>query len=444
MTQATLTLLNMMTNKPVFQITLCDPVTIFCDNSGTGKTALCTLSEHPSGTIYGVKYTGVDRLVVAENENDWIVLDSYKNVRTLVLVDEDFVDAFVDKIREYISTPGWYFLIITRDDKSLREIQGVRQVLRRLNGYTAINLPEDHDTVYYEDIPTSIDHIYVEDSATGAELYDAIIMGSADINRGCGGLGGVEYVSKAVCSQPVYDNTVFIFDRLTLDQLFDSFHSYIRESRKKLCLFTPICTEWLLLHSDMFMYDTDVQELLYKSSISNSDENLEHLALTILQGKDIGYSKEHGHLHWRLLTTSSIRAIGKQLPKPFYKYIESYTPIGNRHCNIDTLVGSIVDEYKAEIAACHPNREWTGFIRNIVRKHTDIVTPDGILEYLSNAKTNRCISEIMCIPSIVCAALESGATYDTLSSFLIKVVGETTTLTDEEIINKIRKIEQTT
>ena len=50
----------------------------------------------------------------------------------------------------------------------------------------------------------------------------------------------------------------------------------------------------------------------------------------------------------------------------------------------------------------------------------------------------------MCTPSVVCAALENGATYDTLSYFLIKVVGETTALTDEEIIKKIRKSEQIT
>ena len=452
MTQAILTLLNTITNKPIFQITLCDPVTLFYDNSGTGKTALCNLSERSQTGIYRKELTNLDYAYVLANETDFEFFNNHRTDRILVIADEEIVDEFLDKLQEYIGNPGWYFLIITRDDKNLREIKGVRQVLRRTNGYTAINLPDDRDAVYYEDIPLSIDYMYVEDSKSGVELYDAITMNSAVINEGCSGLGGVEYVSKIICSQQIYDNTVFVFDNLTLNQIHNTFHGYIRECGKRVCLFTPICTEWLLLHSDMFINDSDVQKFLLMTESPDQDKNLEQLALEILKSKNIGYAKEPNHLYWRLLTPSSIKAIGEYLPKPFKEYVQSYTLVGNRHCDINTLVSSIMKEYKSEIAACHPNCEWDKFIKNLVKEHEDITTPDGVLKYINNkaqqttlfTTSSRTVQEIMRVPSIIYKAIEAGATFPTLEEFLTNKLGDTTSLTDSEIIALLRKTEQTT
>lgn len=264
-------------------------------------------------------------------------------------------------------------------------------------------------------------------------------MGFAIINEGCRGLGGVEYVSKTICSQPIHDNTVFIFDRLTLNQLYLGFNEYIRECTKQVCLFTPICTEWLLLHSDMFADSDDVQKLLHTPEDLCSSENLEHLAFDILKSKDIGYAKEPNNLYWRLLVPSSIKKIGEQLPKPFAGYIRSYTLVGNRHCNINTLVNDIMAEYKTEISACQPTCEWNKYVKHLVMEHEDITTPDKILKYLHSREKSRSITEIANIPAIHLSAVLKGVPDNEVATLLHKLFGESTTLTDSQIIEEINK-----
>ena len=445
-------LIHNYSKKVYYKIVLTAKITLVCDDSGTGKTAFRNIVLRQNEDTYVLDLTGADDIVVLINEASLYYLDSHVTDNIVVVMDEEDTDAYLTRIVSLIEKSNWHVLVITRDSSALSKIHGVRMRFVLDSGSTIVNVEDTNFAEFSNGEFNNINQLYVEDSTSGLELYTAITQGKVTINDGCMNRGGVNYIADVVQSKVLTDKTVIVFDQPSFLQVSNEFFAYIQESYNRVCIYVSVCTEWLLLHSDMFFEDSDVVSFLQWTESPIQGKTLEQFAYDLIKSKDIDYDKAHNKLHWRLLTPSSIHAIGKQLPTPFQSYIQNYTLNGNRHCNLGTLVHSIMSQYKAEIAACHPNCEWDKFIWDLVKQNEDITTPDGVLKYINNTAQQttlfttpaRTIQEIMRVPSIIYKAIDAGATFPTLEEFLTNKLGKTTSLTDSEIIALLSKTEQTT
>lgn len=131
-----------ITQQLTYGITLNEPVVIMCDNSGTGKIAFCNQIA-TSSSIYYVELLNAKKLMVIQYEDDVEDMSRYIEVDTVIVIDEDSVELFADKIYSYLGTPKWHFLIITRDSNVISHFNGHREKFITRKDSVIVNVPNE-------------------------------------------------------------------------------------------------------------------------------------------------------------------------------------------------------------------------------------------------------------------------------------------------------------
>lgn len=427
------------TSKSVYTITLHEQITVLRDLSGTGKTALSNLVNVIEGTDYICNLINAEYILAVTSEKAAIEYSKDTKHSIVFIIDEEFVDKCFKVFEPFLPFANWYILIITRDAELLATTNAKSMRLTTTADGNIVNVPVEKDATYYAGNFSHIDYIYTEDSDSGTDLYSAITMGKVKVNDGFTGTLGYGTLKNNLMETELRDYTVIIFDAPSFESVRSEVEGYIFNSCKLICLFVPIGTEWLLLHSDIFLNDTEVSMFLLQDTPSSGYISLEEQSLAILQRKGLGYKKSKGYINWRLLTKSSIHQIGEVLPHPFKRYIRDYQFIMNTYCNRNNLSHDIVDSYRQQILSLGVNVNISAWVKNIVYTHQEITTPEKFLVYIDSKLERRPVTEVIQNPDIIDVVEELGAGGSPYA-FLSDMLGDSTLLTDAQILSMLKSI----
>lgn len=324
----------LQTNRIFYDLAFDRNISVIRGDSGTGKSYLCLLLERAISGEEGITLRcteGIHCAVMPENTSANGFSKSWKQIiaeshNTLFFIDE-FCDCLHSgSFAQAIKHTTNYYVLITR--KVHAELPYSVQSIYTLDYERGEFLRVINSCGYgvYEGTLAEVDKCIVEDSGTGADLFFALL------GRPVLSAGSKTRVFKKI--KDVYKEAkslLVIVDGAAFGSEVCRVLALLHQSQIPYKIIYPECTEWLLLHSNIFSEDKRLADLLidYLRYIDYSKYfSVERYFVALLtEACDnfnlFPYGKSHGSLDPVFLSPSNLSALREVLDAKFLREIDS-------------------------------------------------------------------------------------------------------------------------
>lgn len=241
-----------------YDLTFQHNISILRGDSGTGKSALCSLISEPSGVQIVCTNDIPVRVIPAIPEWKMLIAEMHD---TLIFLDETCTFVSSTEFSEAIKKTTNYYVLITRQDIATLPYS-VFAIYSLVPSGIYVNqkpLVINNKLLYSQQVSEVDDcsTVIVEDSGAGCEFWGEFF------HKPCIGAGGNSNVLEAV-KQAAREKRplIVVVDAAAFGPFIEKVDSYLHMNSVKAMLLLPESFEWLLLHHACFNRGSNVVRIL--------------------------------------------------------------------------------------------------------------------------------------------------------------------------------------
>lgn len=247
-----------VTNRAVqYDLTFSHNISIIRGDSGTGKTALCTLLTSDGVSVHVTAGVSVR---VMQHIPEWEYIISHLQ-NTLIFFDEthDFINT--PEFAKIIRHTSNYYVLITRDDIVALpySVSAIYELVHSGKYLNQTRTVISNKLLYpgQASEPQSYDTIITEDTGTGNQFWCTYF------HQTCIGAGANSNILNLVKQNACNAGAMLIIaDGAAFGAFFAKIDDYLRLHDIHAVLLLPESFEWLLLHHPVFLHDARVVQVL--------------------------------------------------------------------------------------------------------------------------------------------------------------------------------------